>query len=208
MKTQPNLESEPRQSNQNHHGPFYRSAELVAGVRKYQSKVGSFNRFLRDNAQTARARVTRGEAGRPLAQSSCSSAQRRWPLSNSCSKSGSMTAISSAPVTNVIPLSGAAGRRSRVHHSEGAGETPSKASKPSTCFAAVSTSSCRACRRWNGFRRSWHSAWLALRDRPRIRKLRGSNISYRPAANNRGIGEIKCILYANYGNLVNPHPPR
>jgi hypothetical protein len=26
--------------------------------------------------------------------------------------------------------------------------------------------------------------------------------------NNRVIGEIKCILYANYGNLVNPHPPR
>ena len=35
-----------------------------------------------------------------------------------------------------------------------------------------------------------------------------TNISYRPAANNSVIGEIKCILYANYGNLVNPHPPR
>src|ERR1700704_1021123 len=35
--------------------------------------------------------------------------------------------------------------------------------------------------------------WLA------DRKLRGSKISFRPAANNGVIGEIKCILYANYG---------
>jgi hypothetical protein len=30
MTTQPKLEADPRQTNQNHHGPFYRSAELVA----------------------------------------------------------------------------------------------------------------------------------------------------------------------------------
>lgn len=43
MKTQPKLDSEPRQSNQNHHGPFYRSAELVAGV--HHAEGGIFEGF-------------------------------------------------------------------------------------------------------------------------------------------------------------------
>src|ERR1700692_1189292 len=55
--------------------------------------------------------------------------------------------------------------------------------------------------------------WVRVRGLPlcdthnRILRWCVPNISYRPAANNRVIGEIKCILYANYGNLVNPHPP-
>ena len=43
MTTQPKPGSEPRQSNQNHHGPFYRSAELVAGV--HHAEGGIFEGF-------------------------------------------------------------------------------------------------------------------------------------------------------------------
>jgi hypothetical protein len=43
MKTQPKLESEARQSNQNHHGPFYHSAELVAAV--HRAEGGIFETF-------------------------------------------------------------------------------------------------------------------------------------------------------------------
>ena len=43
METKPKLESEPRQANQNHHGPFYRSAELVAAV--HRAEGGIFEGF-------------------------------------------------------------------------------------------------------------------------------------------------------------------
>ena len=43
MATQPMLESEARQTNQNHHGPFYRSAELVAAV--HRAEGGIFETF-------------------------------------------------------------------------------------------------------------------------------------------------------------------
>jgi hypothetical protein len=43
MKTQPTLESEPQGSNQNHHGPFYRSDELVASV--HRAEGGIFDTF-------------------------------------------------------------------------------------------------------------------------------------------------------------------
>lgn len=43
MATQPKLESEPRESNQNHHGPFFRSAELVAAV--HRAEGGIFETF-------------------------------------------------------------------------------------------------------------------------------------------------------------------
>jgi hypothetical protein len=43
MKTQAKLESEPRQSNQNHHLPFYHSAELVAAV--HRAEGGIFETF-------------------------------------------------------------------------------------------------------------------------------------------------------------------
>ena len=43
MKTQPKLESEAWQSNQNHHGPFYRSDELVASV--HRAEGGIFDTF-------------------------------------------------------------------------------------------------------------------------------------------------------------------
>jgi len=43
MKTQAKLESEPRGSNQNHHGPFYRAPELVAAV--HRAEGGIFETF-------------------------------------------------------------------------------------------------------------------------------------------------------------------
>jgi catalase len=43
MSTQPKLESEPRQSNQDHHGPFYRSDEFVAAV--HRAEGGIFETF-------------------------------------------------------------------------------------------------------------------------------------------------------------------
>ena len=43
MTTQPKLESDPRNSNQNHHGPFYHSAELVAAV--HRAEGGIFETF-------------------------------------------------------------------------------------------------------------------------------------------------------------------
>ena len=43
MTTQPKLEPEPRQSNQDHHGPFYRSGELVAAV--HRAEGGIFEAF-------------------------------------------------------------------------------------------------------------------------------------------------------------------
>jgi catalase len=43
MKTQTKLESKPRESNQNHHGPFYRSPDLVAAV--HRAEGGIFETF-------------------------------------------------------------------------------------------------------------------------------------------------------------------
>jgi len=43
MKTQAKLESEPRGANQNHHGPFYHSDELVAAV--HRAEGGIFETF-------------------------------------------------------------------------------------------------------------------------------------------------------------------
>jgi catalase len=43
MATEPKLESEPRQSNQDHHGPFYRSDDLVAAV--HRAEGGIFETF-------------------------------------------------------------------------------------------------------------------------------------------------------------------
>lgn len=43
MATQPKPKSEPRETNQNHHGPFYRSAELVAAV--HRAEGGIFETF-------------------------------------------------------------------------------------------------------------------------------------------------------------------
>jgi catalase len=43
MKTQPKLEPEPRGSNQNHHGPFYRAPDLVAAV--HRAEGGIFETF-------------------------------------------------------------------------------------------------------------------------------------------------------------------
>ena len=43
MTTQPKLEVEPRHSNEDHHGPFYRSGELVAAV--HQAEDGIFEGF-------------------------------------------------------------------------------------------------------------------------------------------------------------------
>jgi len=43
MKTQPKLEPEPRGSNGNHHGPFYRAPDLVAAV--HRAEGGIFETF-------------------------------------------------------------------------------------------------------------------------------------------------------------------
>jgi hypothetical protein len=59
MATQPKLESEPRQTNQNHHGPFYRSSELVAAVPR--AKGGIFETF---RAAHALGRIYEASAAR------------------------------------------------------------------------------------------------------------------------------------------------
>ena len=78
------------------------------------------------------------------APSSCSSAPRRWPRSNFCNRSGSTTAISSAPATSATRSSGGRrkGRRSPFRSSQSG--VAFTASKPSTCSRAASTFSCRA----------------------------------------------------------------
>ena len=81
------------------------------------------------------------------APTSCSSAPRRWPPSNSCSKSGSTTAISSAPATSATRSSACSKKARRSRFRRRRSGAASTASKPSTCFVGASTSSCPRCRR-------------------------------------------------------------
>jgi|ERR1700752_1013335 len=143
---------------------------------------------------TIRTRCPKQATKSGAAQSSCSSAPTRWPLSNSCNKSGSSTVNLIGAGNEPDPIVGLQEEGATFTIPKEPGATPRPQHRNIQCaFAGAS----------NFFMPS-----LAALMACRRRKLRWSNISYRPAASNRVIGEIICILYANYENLVNPHPPR
>ena len=68
------------------------------GLRKYQSRVGTFNRFLRAHAETERgAGAARGEAGRALAQRRAADARARRRTTRRSARTRGATTTSPMP---------------------------------------------------------------------------------------------------------------
>ena len=104
-----------------------------------------------------------------VAPTSCSSARRPWPRSNSCNRSGSTTAISWGSAKSEIRLSDCRKKGRVSPFRENRSGVAFTESKPSTCSAAESTSLCRACPLCDGWASSDEAKGFAVRRSSKVR---------------------------------------